>query len=242
MIREYHSDMLVGHISRDSTAISAREKPVNKKKEVMKPQRKRGRPKKGEVRLKEQKRLTRQLSMKSGKAFRELNTGCAWGCKKNSQGKVQTWKGYKLHLDVTDMGIPVAAFVTGANVHDSQVSIPLEKLTERNVTHLYSVMDAAYDAPQIRLYSEGKGRIALIDQNKRRNNPRMPMNPAEKQRFKIRSSVERANAHLKDWLLPSKIMVRGYSKVNFTLMSGVLCLATLKILQYFILPVMDSVA
>lgn len=208
MIREYHSDMLVGHISRDSTAISAREKPVNKKKEVMKPQRKRGRPKKGEVRLKEQKRLTRQLSMKSGKAFRELNTDCAWGCKKNSQGKVQTWKGYKLHLDVTDMGIPVAA----------------------------------YDAPQIRLYSEGKGRIALIDQNKRRNNPRIPMDPAEKQRFRIRSSVERANAHLKDWLLPSKIMVRGYSKVNFTLMSGVLCLATLKILQYFILPVMESVA
>ena len=76
--------------------------------------------------------------------------------------------------------------------------IPLEKLTERNVTHLYSVMDAAYDAPQIRLYSEEKGRIALIDQNKRRNNPRMPMDPAEKQRFKIRSSVERANAHLKD--------------------------------------------
>ncbi len=242
MIREYHSDMLVGHISRDSTAISAREKPVNKKKEVMKPQRKRGRPKKGEVRLKEQKRLTRQLSMKSGKAFRELNTDCAWGCKKNSQGKVQTWKGYKLHLDVTDMGIPVAAFVTGANVHDSQVSIPLEKLTERNVTHLYSVMDAAYDAPQIRLYSEGKGRIAFIDHNKRRNNTLMPIDTAEKQRFKIRSSVERANAHLKDWLLPSKIMVRGYSKVNFTLMSGVLCLATLKILQYFILPVMDSVA
>ena len=86
------------------------------------------------------------------------------------------------------------------NVHDSQVSIPLEKLTERNVTHLYSVMEVAYNAPLICLYSKEKGRVALIDQNKRRNNPRMPMDPAEKQCFKIRSSVERANAHLKDWL------------------------------------------
>jgi Transposase DDE domain len=137
---------------------------------------------------------------------------------------------------------PVAAMVTGANVHDSQVSIPLEKLTERNVTHLYSVMDAAYDAPQIHLYSEKKGRVALIDQNKRRSDSRMPMDPAMKQRYKIRSSVERANAHLKDWLLPSKIMVRGYAKVNFTLMVGTLCLATLKILQYFILPKLKSIA
>lgn len=242
MVKEYHSGMIVGHISRDSTAIAARENPVNKRKEVVKLKRKPGRPKKGEVRPKVPKRLDRQFPMKSGKGFNELNTDCAWGCKKNSQGKVQTWKGYKLHLDVTDMGIPVAAFVTGANVHDSQVSLPLEKLTERNVTHLYSVMDAAYDAPQIYQYSEEKGRVALIDQNKRRKDNRMPMDPAEKQRYKIRSSVERANAHLKDWLLPSKIMVKGYSKVNFTLMSGVLCLAAHKILQYFILPVLDSVS
>ncbi len=122
-MREYHAGMLVGHISWDSTAISAREKPINRKKEVEKPKRKRGRPRKGEVRQKEPTRLRRQLSMKSGKAFRELNSNCAWGCKKNSQGKVQAWKGYKLHLNVTDIGIPTAALVTGANVHDSQKRI-----------------------------------------------------------------------------------------------------------------------
>jgi len=242
MVREYHEGILVGHISRDSTAICAREKAINKKKEIIKPKRKRGRPRKGEVRQKEPTRLTRQLSMKSGKAYRELNSNCAWGCKKNSQGKQQYWKGYKLHLDVTDMGLPTAALVTGANVHDSQVSIPLEKITEKNLTHLYSVMDAAYDAPEIRLYSETQGRVALIDHNKRRGELREPMDPAMKQRYKIRSTVERANAHLKDWLWPAKIMVRGYSKVNFTLMAGVLCLAVMKILQYFILPVLDPVA
>jgi len=48
--------------------------------------------------------------MKPGKA---LNTDCAWGCKKNSLGNVSFWKGYKLHLDVTEMGIPVTAILTG---------------------------------------------------------------------------------------------------------------------------------
>ena len=36
MIKENMSDILVGHISRDSTAIAAREKPVDKKKDVKK--------------------------------------------------------------------------------------------------------------------------------------------------------------------------------------------------------------
>ena len=244
MVSRYHADRIGGDISRDSTAITAREKPVNKKRDVAlkeNPKRKPGRPKKGESRpAKKEKRLSRQISMKSGKALRELDTACAWGCKKNSQGNIQFWKGYKLHLDVTDIGIPVSAVLTGANVHDSQAAIPMEKLTERNVTHLYSLMDAAYDAPEIQDYIGAKGRIALIDHNKRRKDFREPMDPAMKQRFKIRSTVERSNAHLKDWLLPSIIMVRGYKKINFCVMTGVLCLAAIKILQYFILPKLEA--
>jgi len=243
MVREYHVGVLVGHISRDSTAISAREKPVNKKKDVKpaKP-RKRGRPKKGEPkREKKQRRLARQLAMSSGEAIGELDTACSWGCKRNSQGNVQFWKGYKLHLDVTDLGIPVTAVVTGANVHDSQVAIPMEKLTQRNVTHLYSLMDAAYDATEISGYISSTGRKPLIDQNKRRNDTRSPMDPASFERFRNRSTVERSNAYLKDWLLPDKLMVRGHSKVNFCLMTGVVCLATIKILQHMILPALDQV-
>jgi len=241
MVRKVHEGRVVGHISRDSTAIIAREKPVNKKQEVKPAKRKVGRPKKGESKQeKKLKRLARQLKMKAQESIKELNQDCAWGCKKNSQGNVQFWKGYKLHLDVTDMGIPVSAVVTGANVHDSQASLPLEKMSEKRVVHLYSVMDAAYDAPEIREYSEGKGRIALIDQNKRRKDNREPMDPAQKQRFKIRSTVERTNSHLKDWLLPAKLLVKGFRKVNFVLMAGVVCLAALKILQQFILPTVQS--
>jgi hypothetical protein len=45
-------DRIIGHISRDFTSIDAREKPVRKIK-ILKPKKKRGRPKKGEVRIKE---------------------------------------------------------------------------------------------------------------------------------------------------------------------------------------------
>lgn len=49
MVSQYHEGMIVGHISRDSTAIAAREKPVNRKREVAVPtgpKRTRGRPRK----------------------------------------------------------------------------------------------------------------------------------------------------------------------------------------------------
>ncbi len=134
------------------------------------------------------------------------------------------------------MGIPVTAFVTGANVHDSQVAIPMEKRTERTVTHLYSLMDAAYDASEIRNYIKNKGRIALIDFNKRRNPDLRIMSPSEKEKYKIRSTVERTNSHLKDWFILDKIYVKGYKKVNCVLMTAVLCLSAVKILQYFHLP------
>ena len=233
----YFEGRIVGHISRDSTAITVREKPIDKRKDVKtadKPKRKRGRPKKGEVRPpKEDVRLKKQLSQSPGKSLKELNKTCSWGGKKNSKGKTHFWPGYKLHLDVTDSGIPITAVVTGANVHDSQLAIPMEKMTERKVTHLYSLMDAAYDAPQIRSYIQGKGRVELIDFNKRRTSSQRKMSPNEKETYKIRSTVERANSHLKDWFIPDKIYVKGYKKVNCTLMAAVLCLSAVKILQYF---------
>ncbi|MCP3941736.1 MAG: transposase [Desulfobacteraceae bacterium] len=49
IIKECMGDKIIGHISRDSTSIDAWEKPVKKVK-VVKPKRKRGRPRKGEVR------------------------------------------------------------------------------------------------------------------------------------------------------------------------------------------------
>lgn len=239
IINEYRGGALVGHVSRDSTAIASRETPVNRKREVTepKPKRRRGRPKKGEQREPQPpSRLQQQVSQKPAEAIRQLNRQCAWGCKVNSQGNVSCWKGYKLHLDVDDFGIPLTAVVTGANVHDSQLAIPMEKKTCATVDRLYSLMDAAYDAKGIRSFIEATGGVALIDTNKRRGDAREPMDPAAAKRFAIRTTVERANSHLKDWLLPGKILTKGYAKANYTIMTAVVCLAAIKILQYLILP------
>ena len=63
-VKQRLGDHIVGHISRDSTAIDAREKAQKKNKvaaksSVQNPKRKRGRPKKGEQRVKEPTRLER---------------------------------------------------------------------------------------------------------------------------------------------------------------------------------------
>ena len=243
MIEDHRKGTLIGHINRDSTAIPARETPVNKKADE-KPQKtkyKKGRPRKDEVRPpKEPSTLELQAVQSARNSLSKLQKNCAWGCKKNSQGKVSYWKGYKLHLDVDDIGLPITAIVTGANVHDSQVAIPLEKLTERKVQHCYSLMDAAYDAKPINDYIRSKDRVPLIDPNKRKGAEQRSFDPAEKSRYKIRTTVERANAHLKDWLIPNQIFVRGFEKVSFLLMSSVVCLAALKILQYIVLPAAEA--
>ena len=232
LVSEYHNGLLVRVVARDSTTIAGREKARNKKKDVRVKKHKRGRPRKDEVREpKDQRRVERQLKQSPGKSLLELDKECGWGCKTNSQGKTQYTKGFKLHLDVSDQGIPISACVTGANVHDSQVAIPLEKMTERRVTHLYSMADSAYDFPEHRLYISGKGRVAVIDPNNRRSPLKRGLSPLEVQQFKARTVVERANSHLKDHLLPSALYVKGHRKVSFVLLMGVLCLAALKIIQ-----------
>jgi len=240
LVTEYYAGRIVGHISRDSTAIASREKPYNKKSDVAisSPVKyRRGRPRKGEHRPeKGLPVITQQTTMSLEEALKTVDKRCSWGCKKNSQGNISYWKGYKVHLDVTDCGIPISVVVTGANVHDSQVAIPLERMTETRVTHLYSLMDAAYDSDTIRSFIQERNRVPLIDHNKRRNDTRAPFDPATKRRYAIRTTVERANAHLKDWLLSSGFFVRGIKKVSFQVMCGVLCLTALKILQYFIAP------
>jgi len=238
MVKDYYEGQLVNNVARDSTAISAREKPVDKKKEV-KPLKhhKRGRPKKGqELKKKSPTVLEEQKALPLAEARGLLPTSCAWGCKKNSQGNLTYWKGYKLHLDVTEEGIPVSAIITGANVHDSQCAIPLERMTEQRINFRSTLMDSAYDAKSISQFVRGRGRIPIIDHNPRRKDLREAFDEATKEHYKKRSVVERANSHLKDWLLPEKLLVRGIKKVSFELMCGVICLAAIKILEQFILP------
>ena len=103
-----------GHISRDSTAIEAREKPERKEQSIEPPAKKRkGRPRKGEPpKIKEASRVQKQMHMTLEEMLKELPTACNRGSKKNSQGFVETWIGYKLHIDTADDGIPISAILS----------------------------------------------------------------------------------------------------------------------------------
>jgi hypothetical protein len=125
LIKRSHEDRLVGHISRDATAIEAREKPVKTaapeaSTSAQPSKRKRGRPRKGEVvEKKEPRRLERQAAMSLDEMLSDLPTHCAVGTKRNAKGHTTSWIGYKLHLDVADGDIPISAVLTSASLHDS---------------------------------------------------------------------------------------------------------------------------
>jgi len=227
-------DKVVYHVNRDSTAINARETVKKEKcKNDGKRLKKRGRPPKSEEKREKQPcEIELQIEADPYASLKKLNTECSFGCKKNSQGNVSFWRGYKLHLDVSDSGFPITACVTAANVHDSRLAIPMEKITEQRVTFCYSLMDPAYDAQTIADFISSRGRVPIIDPNKRTDKNRPPLDPAKQERYKIRTTVERANSHLKDNLIPKTLYVKGHSKVSFVLFAAVLCLASLKYLSF----------
>ena len=236
LIAATHDDRLVGHISRDSTAIEARETPVSLPK-AEKPKAKRGRPKKGEERPKEPRRVECQPGMTLEAMLADLPRHCAVGVKRNAKGHQETWIGYKLHLDVADGGIPISCVLTAASVHDSQVAIPLATMTAGRVTSLYDLMDSAYDVPEIKEHSRSLGHVPIIDAHPRsipggktemeaeaKRRRRVALPTAEDIRFNERTTAERVNGRIKDDFGGRTIRVRGHDKVLCHLMFGVLAL------------------
>jgi hypothetical protein len=212
---------LVGHISRDATAIEGREKPARKTPKEKPPPKKRGRPAKGEQREpKEQKRLERQVGQSVEQALSELPVFCDRGTKKNSKGFKETWIGYKLHTDINDCGLPVSVILTAASLHDSQVAIPLMKMSSAKVDYLYDLMDSAYDAGLIYEVSKSLGHVPIIDKNSR-GKEIIPMAPHEAARYNERTAAERFNSRIKEEFGARNVMVRGAKKVMMHLMFGV---------------------
>jgi hypothetical protein len=223
LVEEHLSRELIGHVSRDSTAITGREKPAKKVKQA-KVRRKKGRPAKGEERQPaEPKRLDVQRTQSAKEAIAELPVICDRGAKKNAKGYKETWNGFKLHIDVNDCGLPLSAVLTSASVHDSQVAIPLMKLTSGKVTYCYDLMDAAYDATQIWDQSTELNHVPIIDRNPRGNDV-VPMAPHEARRYNERTASERCNSRLKEDFGGRCVMVRGAEKVMMHLMFGMLAL------------------
>ena len=145
------------------------------------------------------------------------------GTKKNSQGYKETWIGYKLHIDTACNGLPLTAVLTSASVHDSQVAIPMMKLTAQRVISFYDLMDSAYDAEFIYHVSRSLGHVPIIDKNPR-NHGTIPFSPAEEIRYNERTAAERTNGRLKEEFGGRHVKVRGYVKVKLHLMFGIIAL------------------
>jgi hypothetical protein len=122
-----------------------------------------------------------------------------------------------------DGDVPVSAVLTSASVHDSQVAIPLAQMTAQRVTSLYDLMDSAYDAPQIHAFSGRLGHVPIIDPNPR-GGEKVPLAPAQAERFKERSAAERVNSLLKERYGGRWVRVRGAAKVMCHLMFGLVAL------------------
>lgn len=244
-------ERLIGHIARDSTAIPVRErfpetagqrdakrraKQAKKNKQKAKPPRKQHHSAKARA-ADRGTRIERQRHQKLDRMLRELPRQCDIGAKTNSQGHQQYWRGYKLHLDVADGQLPISALLTSASLHDSQAAIPLMTITAQRVTHLYELMDSAYDAGSIHAHSRQLNHVPIIAIHPRRgtktssqlpkvfpDKPTPQLDAAQQERYKMRTMSERVNARLKDEFGASQIRVRGAAKVMAHLMFGVLAL------------------
>jgi len=238
-IKEYLSQEIFFYNAIDSTKIELREKPIEVQKEKPKPK-KRGRPRKGEIREKRVTILEQQQKLETVEEKLSLvSTNCSVGRKQNSKGNYETWIGGKLHISVVDGDIPITAFYSGANVHDSSVALPLMQETSKRVKYLYDLQDAGYDANIIREYSKKLGHRPIIDinpKNSKELKAKIELKKHEKKSFKFfnlrqdldeehynqRSMVERVNKYLKEDFGCNTIYYRGATKVASILAFGIL--------------------
>src|SRR5574344_2244253 len=248
-IEEYLSDTIFFYNATDATKIPLRVKPIKvEKKEKVK--NKKGRPKKGETLLSKKPTILQlQQTMTTTKEMLSLvSTNCGVGVKQNSKGNHEVWIGGKLHISAVDGDIPITAFYSGANVHDSSVALPLMQETSKRVNYLYDLQDAGYDADIIREFSTTLGHRPIIDTNPKNskelkakiklieheNKTFKYLNwhlNCDEQHYKQRSMVERVNKYLKDDFGCDKIYYQGATKVASVLAFGILSICIHKSLQ-----------
>jgi transposase len=240
-VKEYLSEKTFFYNATDATKIPLREKAVKKDKDEPKVKHKAGRPKKGETRepiklaiLQQQKDMQTVDEMLS-----LVSTDCGVGIKQNAKGNREVWIGGSLHISVVDGDIPIVAFYSGANVHDSSVALPLIQETSKRVNYMYDLQDAGYDADIIREFSMKHNHRPIIDINPKNSQvlrDKIQLIEDEKKKFKFfgltqssdiqhynqRSMVERVNAYLKDNFGCNKIYYQGADKVASVLAFGIL--------------------
>lgn len=241
LVKHYLGNQLIGSISRDGTAIMAREKPNKTKRNAPlistqnAPKACRGRPKKGEVRpakIVPESKIAWQMKQCLSTIISALPNQCDRGTKCNAQGYKVSWNGYKLHIDTAECGVVISALLTSASVHDSQAAVPLSMMSASKITNLYDLMDAAYCSEELKAHSVNLGHVPLIDHNPR-NGEKKVFAPHEQERYKERSQAERTNSRLKDEFGGTTVRVRGAEKVMSHLMFGILALTADQLMRLF---------
>lgn len=240
IIESYQSE-IVGHAITDATSIEAREKP----KKLAKKKQKKGYRKIGEKQPHKMTRIEKQAAgvLSLEEMLKELPRYCDTGAKTNSKGHLKCWNGYKLHITTDDNGVPLAAITTSASLNDSQVAIPLAKITAQRVVNLYDVMDSGYYAEAIKKHSEFLGHVPIIKRPAKTTKEKednacnkkayeiLNWMPSEDKRYECRTTVERAFARLKDEFGANFVRVRGGIKVCAHLMFSVLAFAADQLLK-----------
>lgn len=227
LIKDHLGDELIGHLSRDGTAIAARERlaRAETRTSAAVPAKRRGRPRRGEARPPaKESPLQHQRQQTLAQMLKDIPTACDRGTKCNAQGYKISWNGYKLHLDTADCGVPISALLSSASTHDSRAAIPLSLLSKARVTNLYDVMDAAYCSFELQEHCRSLNHVPLIDHNPR-GGVKEAFDPADALRYNERTVAERSNARLKDEFGARHVRVRGATKVMSHLMFGVLALS-----------------
>jgi hypothetical protein len=227
LIRAHLGNVLIGHIARDSTAIHARERAVfmPKPAKVVRPRGRRPKDAPPEPAALPRSRIPAQLLQTPLQALADLPQDCNKGNKRDAHGSINAWVGYKLHLDVACCGVPIAAALTSASVHDNQASVPLAGLSAQRVTSLYTLMDAAYDSEALREFERSLGHVPIIAINSRGRLSPPTLDDAQLKRFGERTAVERAYSRLKDSFACDSVWVKGHAKVLCHAMFAVLALS-----------------
>lgn len=242
LISQVYKDQTIGHLSIDSTAVTAREK-FHKKKGSISERRKSLNIMQAKQKREGISRKQKQLKQDLETMIEELPILCDIGMKKGSNGYITSWKGYKFHVAVDDHCIPIATILTSASLNDSEAAIPLISKANPLAKSYYNLMDSAYDASEIKEHCQSFGQVPIIDKRSRTTKQKEEKHAekmrkhilnaytAEDKRYKERLPKERFNASLKDYNGGRNIFYKGHSKIFCHLMFGVLAMTAKTLLS-----------
>jgi transposase len=122
-----------------------------------------------------EKKVEEQLTVSSSELNKQIPMAPQWGVKKNSEGKNVFWYGFKGHLlvDCRSQYI-LTALLSSGNINDGKMAIPLLKTLVEHHPYLnvkQVLADAGYDLAPIYKQVSTMGARALIDYNRRNEQP-----------------------------------------------------------------------